>query len=338
MRYKPLEGDTPEIRAFEQAYRAGVIERRAVLAAVGAQRGPLRWLAWARFWLLVYGVVLALAGVVFFFAYNWAAMHRFEKFALIQSGIVIAILLAWRHGWRGSLGQAFLCAGAVFVGVFLAVFGQVYQTGADAWQLFFGWAALIFIWVLASNSAPLWVLWIVVADLAVVLNAMQVQRFTEFPDLVLLAGAIPLAVLAVRETLDGLGRQWLSDAWLRPLLLLAVLGFFTFPALAGIVVDRHGDADAAWIAGWLALVVAAFGVYRWRMRDILALTLVVFDAAIVLLVAIADALFDMREETALFLFSLVMIGVVAAAYYWLRSLASAIHHETNAMEVNNASA
>lgn len=341
IRYRPFKDDAAEIRALDQAYRAGVIGRGPLLAALAVQRTPSHWLNWARFWLLVYGVALVLAGVVFFFAYNWSAMHRFEKFALIEAGIAACILLAWRSGWRSSLGQAFLVAGAVLVGVLLAVFGQVYQTGADAWQLFFAWAALIFIWALAGNSAALWLLWITVADLAILLNAEQVQPRDALMNMLLLAGAVPLTVLGLREVLLMRGGNWLADAWLRAVLLLAGLVFFSIPAMAGIVDAADEGEPLAWFAGWLALAVAAFCVYRWTFRDVLALTLIVFDAATILLVVIADVLFERGiEEAVLFVFSMIIIGVVGGAYYWLRRLATAMHHESNGMdrEVEHASA
>ncbi|MBC8290414.1 MAG: DUF2157 domain-containing protein, partial [Planctomycetes bacterium] len=45
-------------------------------------------------------------------------------------------------------------------GVFLAVFGQVYQTGADEWLLFAGWAGLILPWTALSRFEALWILWL----------------------------------------------------------------------------------------------------------------------------------------------------------------------------------
>ncbi len=40
--------------------------------------------------------------------------------------------------------------------ILLAVYGQTYQTGADPYELFFGWAILIIGWVAISRFAPLW--------------------------------------------------------------------------------------------------------------------------------------------------------------------------------------
>ena len=35
---------------------------------------------------------MVLAGVVFFFAYNWTAMGRYLKFVLIEAGIVAGVI------------------------------------------------------------------------------------------------------------------------------------------------------------------------------------------------------------------------------------------------------
>jgi uncharacterized membrane protein len=44
------------------------------------------------------------------------------------------------------------------VGVLQAVFGQIYETGADSYVLFLIWALLIIGWVAIGGYAPLWLL------------------------------------------------------------------------------------------------------------------------------------------------------------------------------------
>ena len=53
----------------------------------------------------------------------------------------------------GGLVPEPLIAASVLVGVLLAVIGQVYHTGADAYSLFAAWTLLILPWTLASRSA-----------------------------------------------------------------------------------------------------------------------------------------------------------------------------------------
>lgn len=101
------------------------------------------WSVWAVRLLMALGTGHVLAGIVFFFAFNWADMSPFAKFATIQGGIALAAIAAIVSGLDRPVGQSLLIAASVLTGVLLAVFGQIYQTGADAYELFVGWALLI---------------------------------------------------------------------------------------------------------------------------------------------------------------------------------------------------
>ncbi len=101
------------------------------------------WLKFLDIALLSLGVAFTLSGIIFFFAYNWANMAYFLKFGLIESGILLAIGFAHYRGLDKFSGQVGLMSAAILIGALLAVQGQVYQTGADAYQLFLSWAILI---------------------------------------------------------------------------------------------------------------------------------------------------------------------------------------------------
>ena len=334
--YRPYSGESPELRALRDALNAGEVDRETWLAAVHCQRGPSHWLSWAQFWLRSYGLALLLAGVVFFFAYNWADMHRFEKFGLIQLGLVGTVMLAWRQGWRSVSGQAFLIAATVLVGVLMAVFGQVYQTGADAWQLFFSWSMLVLPWVLVANSAALWVLWLVIAETAIA-TWSHTGGFSIFharwAAWMCVGSLLPLALLAVRETMLLTRKAWLADAWLRPVLVLMALGLLSVPAFSAIIFT---DTRAGWLLPWLAAAITGFAVYRWIIPDILQLTFVVFNAAAVVIVMVGRLLVETDGGIEiLWLIALTIIAGVSAAYFWLRRLAEEIARNKDATAEEN---
>ncbi|MEM7384634.1 MAG: DUF2157 domain-containing protein [Verrucomicrobiota bacterium] len=128
---------------------------------------------WARLFLGL-GVLFALAGILFFFAANWKGMSPGLRLMSVQIGLLSLALPAAVLGSRSLVGS-WLLFGAVFlVGVLMAVFGQVYQTGADAFENFALWAALTLPWVLVSRFLPTWMLWLVVTQTALVLFGGQV--------------------------------------------------------------------------------------------------------------------------------------------------------------------
>lgn len=111
---------------------------------------------------------LALAcSVLFLIAYNWADMERWLRFGLVQTALVSAVTIVIWGKVSPMVSSVSLMAATLLVGGLLALFGQVYQTGADPWQLFFVWAVLILPWVWVARSAVLWLGWLMLLNLAV---------------------------------------------------------------------------------------------------------------------------------------------------------------------------
>jgi uncharacterized membrane protein len=127
------------------------------------------WSKFLRLFLISLGVGFTTAGIIFFFAYNWADLHKFIKIGLVE-GVVIATALAAVYSRIPSDIRNILLTGAsILVGVLYAVFGQIYQTGANAYDLFLGWTLFITLWVLISNFAPLWLVFIILINTTVLL-------------------------------------------------------------------------------------------------------------------------------------------------------------------------
>ena len=116
--------------------------------------------------LLIIGAVALVLSLVFFIAYNWQNIGKMGKFALVEGALVITIALYVALSFRQLrqrfqlIRQLLLLIASIITGSLLALFGQVYQTGADTWQLFFGWALLITPWVMIARFSALWLLWL----------------------------------------------------------------------------------------------------------------------------------------------------------------------------------
>src|SRR5690606_12296379 len=116
--------------------------------------------------LLIIGAVALVLSLVFFIAYNWQNIGKMGKFALVEGALVITIALYVALSFRQLrqrfqlIRQLLLLIASIITGSLLALFGQVYQTGADTWQLFFGWALLITPWVVIARFPTLWLLWL----------------------------------------------------------------------------------------------------------------------------------------------------------------------------------
>lgn len=265
----------PTLKDVNVLHSQGLIPAGRYFAAASAARDGAAWASWAGRALLVIGAGHLLAGIVSFFAYNWADLSAPAKFATVEVALVIALAAAWFVGIARPVGQMLLIAASVLVGVLLAVIGQVYNTDADAYTLFVAWAALILPWTLASRSAAHWTVWLVVLYLALSLYGEQdlipEGRLTNGA-LEVGLGALAGLILALRELAVREGLGWLGASWTRILLLVAALGFLFWPAV-GYILDWRGEgyAPPALLA---ALALATFAYRRWR-PDFAATTTVI---------------------------------------------------------------
>jgi len=262
-----------------QALRsAGLVSARGYAAAVDAVRDEAFWARWGMRALLALGVGQFLAGVVFFFAYNWNDLSDIAKFAVVETALAIAVGGALLVGLDRVFGQMLLIAASVLTGVLLAVIGQMYQTGADAFELFLAWAALILPWTIISRHAAHWLLWLVVAETALVLYCEQVLvPINELPsELVwVLMGATIAMALAGRELAVHRGVAWLSGHWTRLVLLFAGLVALFAPA-AGQMIDVDTFKVGSLCVGAFVLAAGAASAMYWRARpDFAALVIVI---------------------------------------------------------------
>jgi uncharacterized membrane protein len=147
---------------------------RRAMEIAGLIPAAAAWRRYIDYFLMALGVALILTGAAAFLAWNWADLGRMSKFALLQGGIVLTVVAAWRLGLDSVAGRAGLLAAAILVGLLLALYGQVYQTGADPYGLFLTWAIMVLPLVLIGRQAGLWLLLVVLANLTLILYWTQV--------------------------------------------------------------------------------------------------------------------------------------------------------------------
>lgn len=157
---------TQSRRTIEQLLSQGTLPiEKADTAALFLDVYPSKrtWLQFFDKALLIIGAVALVLSLVLFIAYNWLYMGKLAKFALVEGALVITIALYVALSFRRRFAfvrQLLLLIASIITGSLLALFGQVYQTGADTWQLFFGWAVLITPWVIIARFPALWLLWL----------------------------------------------------------------------------------------------------------------------------------------------------------------------------------
>ncbi len=306
-------------------HASGLLSPEARDAALRWLHPPADWWGWSNRGLLYIGSALLLAGIVFFFAHNYARMGPFLKLGLVEAALLGCLAGAFFAGLDRLGGKVLLLCGSFLVGVFLAVYGQIYQTGADAWELFAGWAALILGFTLISRFAAQWVMELALAETAFILYWEQVvmpDRATNEALLFLILGLVNLAALAIREISVRKGAGWLRGRWVRLLVWISVLFFLTAPVLMLIA-----DQERAGAAGWTAVAVLAavlregYLFYRYRSPDLPALSLGAACLCTVILTLVGRLLFYKHSDSFLFmLFGLIVVAVVGGTVLGLRRI------------------
>lgn len=120
---------------------------------------------------LYFSIIFFISGVSFFIAYNWNGMGNMEKL-----GIPLSLITTGVGGWlfwqnREKYRKLSLFFASFFIGTLFALFGQIYQTGADAYTLFINWGIFLLIFSYVERYYPLWTLNIAVLTLGVSLFA-----------------------------------------------------------------------------------------------------------------------------------------------------------------------
>lgn len=281
--------------------------------------------AWAMFvdrlLLWLGGLALAFA-VLFFVAYNWAEMARWTRFGSVQAALVLAVAVAVWGKASLTVQRVALTGASLLVGVLLALFGQVYQTGADPWQLFFIWAVLSLPWVWVARFELLWVLWLGLLNLAIGLYF----RTWGGPFGVLASSDAALWGLFGLNTLALTTWEWCARyrGWPRQwaVRLLAVGSGVPMTLLMMTLIVDVGLSWSPMLAIYPLWLAALYGVYRYWWPDlfIIAGGCVSVISVITLLLARYGVWEGEWQAGNLLMLAIAVLAMGAGAVVWLKRL------------------
>lgn len=321
--------------------KLSVPAQRRVLLLSGLKPDAAAWLQFIDRLLLICGVTLAIVGVMAFFAYNWADLHKSVKFALIQSGLIASVLVAWLAGIDKLSGKAALFAAAVLTGVLLAVYGQTYQTGADPYGLFLTWAILISGWVLIGRNSGLWLLLLVLANLSLILYWTQLVHPEDWTrgiatELGPFAGityaladfslaqwvfSLNVLALAVWEFFSVRKIGWMRGRSFPRIITLFALVPIVISTLIFIFItgagDYWGNRYVSPVMFSLFTVVALY-YYSKKFPDLMILSMALLALIVIVTSVLARYIHGGFEM--FFLLSILVIAQSAAAAHWLRKV------------------
>lgn len=263
----PLDDRASALRLHALA-GAGLLGPEALARAleqIGRRPTAETWYGFARVQLILLGTVLAVVGAIFFIAANWDSMPPQLRIGLAAAVMAAATLAGGWIGLTRLTGRAAALAGGLLFGPLMALVGQVYQTGADAWELFFAWSLVLAGYALATRFAGAWVCALALATTTAYLYVGQaLGGDPSQPPGLWVSFAVTLALTAV-----GLVRRLRTGA-------VELVGGFAL-AVGSLIAFFHGVAaifERSWPDGTGLLLIWSIGqplLLLWlglaRLRD-----------------------------------------------------------------------
>lgn len=273
--------------------------------------------SWHKFlsrFLISLGIGFTTAGIIFFFAYNWADLHKFFKIGLIEGLIVLTTLLVLFSKLRTDFKNILLTGTSILAGVLFAVFGQIYQTGANAYDFFLGWTIFITLWVVISNFAPLWLIYIALINTTLLLYAEQVASHWSEVFLLTLLFIINLLFLTAALFLKRTSGEVKPPAWFTNLLALVCVTYSTI-GISGGIFEKTKVPFYLLIA--ISTLVYGFGIkYGLKMKNGFYLSIIPFS----LIIIISALLIKISDDAGMFF--VISLFVIASVTLVIKNLIS----------------
>lgn len=300
---------------------AGLIDAPALawaLHEIGQRPRVDSWYRFARVQLLVLGASLVAVGTGFFVAANWDELSAFTRMGLIAALMIATTLVAARLGLQTLSGRVAALLGGLGFGPLLALVGQTYQTGADAYALFLAWTLVLSVYALVIRFAGAWIVALVLAHATTWLWADQALAAEPFAGLGLVimtllaligwGAAAALELVSRPEAAANEGRRVVLNFMFMTAQLIAL-------AVGSAAIVDTGLAGAQLFALLAALGLAGTGVLLFtRVRpDLARVRGSVLVAAGLLAVAEGKLIFDVLDLREL---GMLMMGTLLIVQGW----------------------
>lgn len=314
----------------------GVISSEALDNAFlhfGLRRNPSVWQLFIKRMLALLGIMLFVSGLIFFMAWNWEDMHRFAKFAVLEAffGLFAAYaLIRWPRddadGWRWDARLALLGAGFMTGGL-LALYGQVYQTGADPWELFRAWTIMLVLLSLAGKTTVFWFMTWLTGSLWLALYLSTIPGIADSSSFFLYMGLSEFVILTVYEVTRQYNTRHnkLFDPyrWLGRVIGCTAIILLSCFAVNAIVAGPP-QGNVTWLLIYLVLTGLALGLYYWLIPELVFIFLLLASLASVTLTWLIQVIFrwinaDLTEMLFLGACTLCFVYAVLKIFLTLRN-------------------
>lgn len=249
--------------------------------------------------LQIIGLALIAVSIVYLLAANWWMLPKFVQLFMPQVLLLGSALLSVHFAAREKLRQSLDTVSGLMLGLSLAVIGQIYQTGADSYQLFLLWALLLLPWLYRPNIG-VFALFCVVSQLAL---------YFYFKQSFWLVRAETVYLLSL-NLLTGLSLIYALRYYpvLRYLLIAVVVLISVFSMF------RFIDSNSIWYLASVLVLALLFSAYFYTRQQQLETSLLVAGLALSFSILIFDLTDQYLQNSAagLLVLALLIFGWFAA--------------------------
>ena len=258
-----------------------------------------------RFFLL-FSVIFLIAGVTSFTAYNWENMSNIEKLA-VPSVLIIVGLVAYLFLKKEIYKNLAIFFSSFMIGTLFAVYGQVYQTGADVWILFRNWAIFLIIPMVATGYYSVMILFSIVTTIS---TGFYLDLYLSEAIVPFLSSLIFGVILMVYPFLQKRFNFKFNNIFYNTMMGIFYICFMASGFIA-INTDDYGFiAIILYLAFVGAVYLIAYGQLKKITVKVLSITaLGVFGVAFI--IKMVENLFFTDLTAYIFLSLLVIIGTIA---------------------------
>lgn len=316
--------DTPRSQVIRYIEQGKIPAERIVEALKAVEIIPdgNRWRTFVdRLLLWLGGLCLAFAAL-FFIAYNWDNLGLYAKFGMVEGLLILAIIAYCRLGPNTVASKVSLMAATIFLGVLLGLYGQIFQTGADPYQLFLNWALLMLPWAFIGRFPAIWMVWVLLINTTIVLYYQTFGgifgfMFTSETGVLWLTFLFNTIVFITWELLKNTW-HWLAESWAVRFLALGS----GVPITLLVVSSLFDHREAGIVPGvvWAVWLASMFFVYRRIRIDLFMLAGVCLSGITVTVSFIGKHIMDIGDAAAFLFLAILVIGLGSGAAFWLKSV------------------
>ena len=256
---------------------------------------------------LLFSVIFLIAGVTSFTAYNWATMSNVEKLA-VPSVLIIAGLVAYLFLEKEIYKNLAIFFSSFMIGTLFAVYGQVYQTGADVWILFRNWAIFLIIPMVATGYYSVMTLFSIVVAIS---TSFYLDLYLSGAIVPFLSSLIFGVILMVYPFLQKSFKFKFSDIFYYTMIGIFYISFIASGFAAIIVDDYSFIALILYITFVGGVYLVGYGQLNKITIKILSITALGFFGVAFIMKMIKNIFFT-NVTVYILLSLLVIIGTITA--------------------------